>query len=230
MGTVKTIAYSITHSLNHLPMHLLLIRHAESETNIKSHLVGGQINEARLTDKGIKQATALGKRWQEEKRVFAKVHSSVAVRAAHTCQIACNAIGIDLDSIQYTDTLVEISQGEWTGKLRNEVYTPETIAIINEDAWHFKPLQGESQREVEERVWAYLETNIFSKTWKEQDVVAVFAHGIVIKTVIKHFLDSLPAMTWRINIQNTAMTAFHLTEKGWFLEYINDFSHLNTAY
>ncbi len=209
-------------------MHLLLIRHAESEANTKLHLVGGQLNEVPLTPKGITQAEALGKRWVREQRKLAEVHSSIAVRASHTCQIACQALGFDSSNIQYTDTLVEISQGEWTGKLRNEVYNPETIALIAQNPYGFKAPKGESQQEVEERAWGYLEKHIFSKTWQDE-TIAVFAHGIVIKCIIKRMLNSSPAMTWKINIENTAMTAFHLKEQGWFMEYVNDFAHLNAS-
>ncbi|TAE08216.1 MAG: histidine phosphatase family protein [Bacteroidetes bacterium] len=208
-------------------MRLYLIRHAESEANTQLHLVGGQVNEVPLTSKGRSQAEALGKRLQRQQIRFAEVHSSTAVRASHTAQIACGILAYDTANIQYTDRLVEISQGEWTGKLRAEVYTPEMSAIIRQNPWEFKPPQGESQRDVEERAWQYLEQHIFSKTWAQDDIIAVFAHGIVIKCIIKHFLDSNPLMTWKINLENTSITAFQYKEPhGWYMEWVNDASHL----
>ncbi len=208
-------------------MRLFLIRHAESQANTQLHLVGGQVNEVPLTPKGIKQAQALGERLKKDNMVFAEVHSSTAVRASHTAQLACQAISRDLSEIKYTDTLVEISQGEWTGKLRAEIYTPETIALINQNPWEFTPPKGESQKDVEQRAWQYLSEHILSKTWKPTDCVAVFAHGIVIKSIIRHILDSAPAMTWKINLENTSLTVFHLKEQGWFLDTVNDAAHLH---
>ena len=207
-------------------MRLVLIRHAESEANTRLDVVGGQVNETPLTQKGIGQAELLGKRLLKQQIQFKEVHSSIAVRAAHTARLACQTAGFDLNKIQYTDTLVEISQGVWTGMPRTEVYTPETLGIISQNPWEFKPPQGESQRDVEERAWGYLEQNIFSRTWQPEDRVAVFAHGIVIKCIIKRMLSSEPAMTWRINIENTSLTTFHLRENGWFIDSINDFGHL----
>jgi broad specificity phosphatase PhoE len=211
-------------------MFLYLIRHAESEANTRLHLVGGQVNEVPLTEKGIRQGKALGKRLQGEGIQFAEVHSSIAVRASHTARLACEGINFEVGKIHYTDKLVEISQGEWTGKLRTEIYTPETTAIISQNPWEFKPPQGESQRDVEERAWGYLEEHILSKTWQPQDIVAVFAHGIVIKCIIKRMLSSNPAMTWKINIENTSITAFQLKEHGWFMDFVNDFGHLRESF
>lgn len=207
-------------------MRLFLIRHAESEANTRMHLVGGQVNEVPLTAKGIMQAQALGNRLKKQEMKFAEVHSSVAVRALHTAQLACQALEFDLANIHYTADLVEISQGEWTGLLRSEVYTPENIAIINQNPWEFKPPKGESQRDVEERAWKYLEQNIFNRQWKPEDNIAVFAHGIVIKCIIRHILGSEPVMTWKINIENTSLTVFQMKEQGWFLDCVNDFAHL----
>lgn len=207
-------------------MRLVLIRHAQSEANTRLEFVGGQVNETPLTEKGIRQAELLGKRLLKQQTQFAEVHSSIAVRAAQTARLACQFAGFDTARIQYTDRLVEMLQGEWTGKPRLEVYNPEMLAIINQNPWEFKPPQGESQRDVEERAWGYLEENVFSRTWQPEDLVAVFAHGIVIKCIIKRFLSSSPAMTWRINIENTSLTTFHLRENGWFIDCINDFGHL----
>jgi broad specificity phosphatase PhoE len=204
---------------------ILFIRHAESEGNIKPEFVGGQSNHLKLTQKGITQAKLLGERFFEEKLNFDIVCSSTAIRASHTCQIVCEALDFDTSRVIYTDELLELSQGEWVGKLRSEVYTPETLAVIQTDPWNFKAPKGESQKEVEERALDFLEVNVFK--YKNQSLtVGIFAHGLTIKCIFRALMNSDPAMTWKISTENTSITEFRFKNQEWFLEKVNDYAHL----
>lgn len=50
--------------------------------------------------------------------------------------------------IQLDDRLQELSQGEWEGKPRDEIYTPEMRQKMNYGQPDFRPPAGESQRQV----------------------------------------------------------------------------------
>lgn len=56
-----------------------------------------------------------------------------------------------------------LSQGDWEGKSRSKTYTPEQVAEINSNQWLFTPPNGESQKEVEERMLAFISSEILSE-------------------------------------------------------------------
>ena len=60
------------------------------------------------------------------------------------------------DQIQSSDALVEMSQGHWEGCLRSEIYTPETLSLIDRLQPDFSAPSGESLRQVEFRMVQFL--------------------------------------------------------------------------
>ena len=54
-------------------------------------------------------------------------------------RLACAAIGVDGDSIEVVDDVLEISMGGFTGMLRSEVYTPSVLAAIEQSTIFFRP-------------------------------------------------------------------------------------------
>ena len=107
-------------------VRLLLVRHAESELNVLPHILGGQHNHVPLTRKGVHQATLLGHRLKFDKIDFDHVYTSTAVRAKMTAKIALETAGLkEKTNVSHSETLLEQTQGEWEGKDRADVYTPE---------------------------------------------------------------------------------------------------------
>ena len=62
------------------------IRHGESESNITPGLASGTNFDAPLTNRGHKQAFAVGQRLRAEGRTFDRIYSSTMVRAVQTTQ------------------------------------------------------------------------------------------------------------------------------------------------
>lgn len=60
------------------------------------------------------------------------------------------------DQIQSSDALVEMSHGHWEGCLRSEIYTPETLSLIDRFQPDFSAPSGESLRQVEFRMVQFL--------------------------------------------------------------------------
>ncbi len=157
---------------------LYFVRHAQSEKNVMRHLVGGRCNSTPLTQKGRKQATALGKRWSNTQS-FDYIYSSIADRCQSTALIVTNCLGFPRDQIQYSEEIVELSQGEWEGKLRKEIYTSEVLKAINKDNWNFKAPGGESQAEAAERMMTFVQNLV--RESERKDKVAIFTHAGAIK-------------------------------------------------
>jgi probable phosphoglycerate mutase len=200
------------------------IRHAESEMNLKPYLVGGRSNHALLTPRGVEQAVLLGKRLRKEGIHFDKVYSSPAVRAVETARGVCREIGFSLDDIVLCDALMELDQGKWQGAVRKEVYTPEVYRVIDADNWNFRSPGGESPKEVEERMYGCVEKIV--QGLPPDAKVAVFSHGVAIKCLLRRIMDFSPNMTYRISLDNTAITLISYVDGRWYPRKINDSSHL----
>ena len=70
------------------------IRHGESESNATPGLAAGVNFDAPMTDRGHKQAIALGERLAAEGRLFDRIYSSSLIRAVQTTQGMLRGMGI----------------------------------------------------------------------------------------------------------------------------------------
>lgn len=209
-------------------IRFIFIRHAESEMNADCpDLICGQSNHIKLSDLGRKQAKALGTYYKDKFNPETHcIWASIAVRNLETVAIFCQHAGISHESIVYSEQLLELAQGDWVGKSRAQIYTPEVLAQVEADNWNFKAPNGESQREVEGRMYDWLQKQIQNPEM-ENKTVLVFSHGLAIKCLIRKLLQSSPKMTNKIRIDNTSMSQFTYTRtKGWWLDFINNTPHL----
>lgn len=198
-----------------------LIRHAESTGNTNPHLINGRSNHYPLTEKGLSQARAVGKRLLSDKILPDIIAASPAVRAQQTAHIICQELGISSEAIKTFDEIQELSQGDWEGKLREDVYTPEVLESINLDNWNFRAPKGESQKELEERMHAWTNKFEYGKT-----IVAV-SHAMAIKCLLRKLLDSSPKMTYHWQLSNASITHIRKTPQTWQIVKVNDHAHLH---
>jgi broad specificity phosphatase PhoE len=203
-------------------LDLYLIRHAESEMNNNSHLIGGRSNSTPLSERGKFQAYMLGQRFKDTGVRFDKIYSSPAVRAHETSRIVSDIIDYPVNNIILSDKLLELDQGGWEGKVRAEILTPELIDLLNRNNWNFKAPNGESQRDVEERMLDIVVNEILGK----DPTVALFTHGMAIKCLLRGIMGFDPAITYKIVLDNTSITRLKYTSRGWHPMTINDSGHL----
>ena len=202
------------------------IRHAESMGNVNHHLIGGRSNHLPLSSRGESQAHALGKRLQIENLQLHHAFSSIAVRAHSTANIVCSYIGFPTEKIHLAEELVELSQGDWEGEVRKEKFTDDVMLEVRENPYHFKAPNGESQQEVENRMFRWLENTVQKFDNGKPQNLGVFSHGFAIKTLIRRMMNSDPAMTYWTVIHNTSLTCFQFNDGQWMIDRINDYSHL----
>ncbi|MEL6134192.1 MAG: histidine phosphatase family protein, partial [Bacteroidota bacterium] len=201
-------------------------RHAESEGNVNNHIIGGRSSHLPLTGRGEVQAQALGQRLQKENAHFDHVYASDAVRAQHTAQIVCSHLDIPLTSIQVTPSLAEVSQGDWEGKVRAEIFDTARFEQVQADPLHFQAPNGESQYDARQRMSQWLE-NIKLEFGGQSLHIAAFSHGYAIRSLIGHLLEASALMTRSIITHNTSITVLRLKTDQWLIERVNDFSHLD---
>ncbi len=198
-------------------MHeIYLIRHAETEYNRVNDKIGGRSSHLHITEKGQGQAKRLREFLSKNNMIFDKLFCSTSVRAKETISFLVD----DTNTVIYSDELEELSQGDWEGLPRKEIHTEECLAEINANNYKFKAPNGESQEEVELRMYNFIAENILLKA--QSGKYAIVTHGMAIKCLLRKILDSNPAMTYKIAIDNTSVTKLKYSPlKGWELCYLN---------
>lgn len=201
-------------------LSIYLLRHAETDYNAHAQFIGGRSNHISLSTKGEKQALEVGKLLRDSNIQFDKVFCSIANRTRQTLDLIISEANITDNPIIYSEELQELSQGDWEGKSRSEIYTPEQLAEINSNQWLFTPPNGESQKEVEERMLGFISSEILSK-YTEGNFLIV-GHGIAFKCLLRGILGISSQMAYKLSIENISLTKLSYDkEKGWFVNYLN---------
>lgn len=214
----------------HFECELLLIRHGESLVNTKPHLIAGRSPKSSLTDRGREQAHALGRRLRREEKVFDRIFTSTLDRAKETARIMAREVGYPVNRIKASKELVEFSQGDWEGRVREEVYSHDVRLRMGLKVSHFIPPRGESQRMVERRVSAWLEDEVL---WNTSFVranpharIAIVAHGMVLKVLLHYLLRFDSHLIWRVALENCSISRARFDSRGWHIDSINDAAHV----
>ncbi|URE33614.1 phosphoglycerate mutase [Musa troglodytarum] len=140
---------------------VFLIAHGECASSLRPDLVGGRWSTAAgLTANGERQARALAVFLKSQGVRFDEVYSSPLDRARTTAAFICRELGFAEEQIQPSDALVEISQGQWEGCLRSEVYTQEIVNLISNTQPDFCAPSGESLRQVVFRMIEFLNMTV----------------------------------------------------------------------
>ena len=208
-------------------LDLYFIRHAESAMNCEAHLIGGRSEGTPLSDKGKSQAQLLGKRFLLQGIKFHKIYSSPLLRSIDTARLVGEQIGYPGKELIISDDLIELSQGDWEGQPRTEIYTPETLARINADNWNFTPPKGESQIAVEQRMLRFVKNELLPLDQPNKNIICcIFTHGVAIKCLLRGIMKFTPKITYRVWLDNAAVTRLQHTDHKWYVMNINDTGHL----
>ena len=201
------------------------IRHGESEVNRAGVRIGGESAWAELTDEGKDQARALGHYLKLIE--FDAYYTSDVVRTQQTARYFFEAQGNIYQKIKRDHHLKEQSQGDWEGKLRASIYTPEIKSQIH---WTFIPgdeIKGESQQQVAERMVKWIKEKI--KEHSNQRIL-VFSHGLSIRYLVVDLFNLNREMARTIPIHNTSLTVIRYENGVFSCPILNDTSHLDAEY
>lgn len=158
---------------------LLIVRHCESAMNCQPDLVGGRSNHTPASERGEHQAELIGRYLRSIGLRPDAVYGSGAVRTNSTAHIALSAAELSIPVIIDQD-LLELSQGDYEGKLRSDVYTPEMVAMHNLVDIGGKLPGAESIRDVQMRELRFLERA--SEAYPDGTIL-VFGHGLAIRAL-----------------------------------------------
>lgn len=196
---------------------LVLVRHGHSE-NIQHSLIGGW-SDAKLTELGTSQVTALAERLRIEIQGNYTLYSSDILRTKQTTEIISQALNI---SPRYTKDLRDQNRGIVTGMKQDEAekYVQEvTYPLID---WLRYP-ESESLRECWSRIDRFMES--FNET---EEQVIIVSHGGPIEGIIKWWIGTLLSDFFKFGLEigfasiSILDTNKHGQRK---IERINDMTH-----
>ncbi len=111
--------------------------------------------------------------------------SSPLSRTRETMEIIRSAMGLPIEQYSMDDRLIEISYGDFEGKTKPELKSANRGLFLSrkDDAWNFRPSNGESQADTLIRIADWYGSLEDGKTY------VVTAHGAVGRVLRYHLLD-----------------------------------------
>ncbi len=168
---------------------LILLRHGESQWNLENRFTGW--TDVPLTQKGKMEAVKAGELIKKNNILINAVFSSVLKRANETAEIALKNTGLDhlweknnLKLIK-DKSLNERDYGDLVGLNKKETadkFGEEQVHIWRR-SYDICPPNGESLKDVVQRVSPYYEKNIEPLVLKNKNVLIV-AHGNSLRAIM----------------------------------------------
>jgi probable phosphomutase (TIGR03848 family) len=198
-------------------VQLILIRHAQNEW-VRTGRLAGWTPGVHLNDEGKRQAEALGKRLASAN--LQAVYSSPLERAVETAE-AITAHSPDL-SVIVEEGMGEVNFGEWTGKRLRQLRRKRLWEVVQHFPSGARFPQGESIREMQNRVVSTLERLADAHPGGR---IAVVAHSDVLKAAIAHFAGIHLDLFQRLIISPASISIVALGRSGVRIIRLNDISH-----
>ena len=162
---------------------LVLVRHGQSEWNLKNLFTGWK--DPDLSEKGLEEAISAGKKLKAAGLKFDIAFTSALQRAQHTCQHILDEMGQPkLETIK-NQALNERDYGDLSGINKDDArkkWGEEQVHIWRR-SYDVPPPGGESLRDTGARVWPYYLHNIQPHVLREETVL-VAAHGNSLRALI----------------------------------------------
>lgn len=180
-------------------MKLFLIRHGQTDWNIKGKIQGSCDIELNVT--GSKQAEELSSKILKDKYKFSKIYSSLQRRAVKTAEILSKVTNVEYISME---GLEEINLGEWQGlswtEVKEKYPTEYKEWYINRR--YTKPPKGESYQDMLQRVLISIHKIIDENC----DDVAIVTHGAVIMCIQCYLTNTPFDEMMKFKTDNTSIT------------------------
>tara|TARA_B100001175_G_scaffold241981_1_gene208344 strand:+ start:5048 stop:5788 length:741 start_codon:yes stop_codon:yes gene_type:complete len=188
-------------------MHLILLRHGESEWNLINQFTGWK--DVRLTENGKKEALFAGHEINKLNLTINKVFCSKLVRAKETCDIVCKEINYNVEKVIFDWRLNERHYGKLQGLNKSETakkYGEDQVKIwrrsydippplLKEDDKRHKEIcnqfkdisddlpRGESLKNVIDRIKPFWEN--FNSKSKYNENYLIVGHSNSLRAIVK---------------------------------------------
>ena len=171
---------------------LILVRHGESEWNLKNLFTGWRNPD--LTEKGVAEASAAGKRLAAAKLVPDLFYTSTLKRAQHTLDLILDELGITDLVIARDKALNERDYGDLSGLNKDDARKKwgEEQVLICRRSYDVPPPGGESLKDTAARTLPYYEREILPQL-KAGKTVLIAAHGNSLRAMVMAIEGLTPA-------------------------------------
>ena len=162
---------------------LILVRHGESEWNLKNLFTGWK--DPGITEKGIAEARATGKKIKQANLVPTVFFTSALKRAQHSLDLILEELGIANLTITRNQALNERDYGDLAGLNKDDARKKwgEEQVLIWRRSYDVQPPGGESLKDTAARAVPYYEAEILPHL-RAGKTVLVSAHGNSLRALV----------------------------------------------
>ncbi len=188
---------------------LVLIRHGQSEWNLKNLFTGWK--DPDLTETGVKEARAAGQRLKAKGVGFDKVFTSALTRAQHTTNLVLEELG-QSDLPQIRDWRInERDYGDLSGLNKADAAGKwgEEQVMIWRRSYDTPPPGGESLRDTLARVLPYYNQDILPCVLRGERTVVV-AHGNSLRALLMVLERATPETIPGIELETGVPVVYRL--------------------
>jgi 2,3-bisphosphoglycerate-dependent phosphoglycerate mutase len=162
---------------------LILVRHGESEWNLKNLFTGWRNPD--LTEKGIAEARDAGKRLREKGYRFVTAYTSALKRAQHTLDLILEEMDIKNLTIVRNEALNERDYGDLSGLNKDDARAKwgEEQVHIWRRSYDVPPPGGESLKDTAARTLPFFDREIRPRV-AAGETILVAAHGNSLRALV----------------------------------------------
>ena len=179
---------------------LVLVRHGQSDWNLKNLFTGWR--DVGLTEKGVAEARAAGKRLKAQGLHFDIAFTSVLSRAQRTLDLMLTELGQTTIPVFKDQALNERDYGELVGLNKDDArkkWGEEQVHIWRR-SYDVAPPGGESLRDTAARVLPYYIREILPRVLRG-DRVLVSAHGNSLRALVMVLDKHTPETITKLNLE-----------------------------
>ncbi len=219
-----------------MTLRLIFVRHGLSSFN-KEGRIQGRNDLSTLTKEGQLQAEAAGK--VISSIPIDAIYSSPLQRASETTKIIINQHPSKLKE-NYTDDLLEVDLGPWSGLTKNELKNlypekliiwekePKELSINRDDGSTFQPIKElllQAENFLKSLIKDYFNSN---KT------ILIVAHNAIIRCLILKLINEPSQGFRRIKLDNASISIFNINFNNWEdrqvqIQCLNNVAHLHPS-
>jgi broad specificity phosphatase PhoE len=206
---------------------LLLVRHGVTTWNREDRFQGHL--DPPLDPIGVEQSRRLGKRLAAEEAGPMRIVSSPLVRASATAELLVEIMREAERQVElvHHDGLMEIGQGEWSGRTHMEIVRddPDRYAAWRAGGGQVTPPGGETREAATSRIVQCLDELLAT----DGTSLCLVSHGGILRLAAA-YLVQLPILeAWELDVFNASLSRLARADAAaprWVIETWNDTSHL----
>ncbi|MDO8360624.1 MAG: 2,3-bisphosphoglycerate-dependent phosphoglycerate mutase [Devosia sp.] len=192
---------------------LILVRHGESEWNLKNLFTGWK--NPGLTEKGIAEARAAGKKLKAAGIVPTVFFTSALVRAQHSLDLILEELGIVNLTITRDQALNERDYGDLSGLDKDDAREKwgEAQVLIWRRSYDVPPPGGESLKDTAARTLPYYEKHILPAV-EAGETVLVAAHGNSLRSIVMAIEQLTPEQILKRELATGEPVIYRISKSG----------------